>query len=204
MKKKQKETKQDRTKSIGGSDATRIFDGDWYQLWSEKVGETKPADLSEVLPVQMGITTESLNIQWFERLFKTKIKDKQLHLIHPKYNFITANLDGRLKDGAIFDAKHTNAFSTSAKVAVKYNAQMQHYMMVANSNKSILSVFFGNLKHEVIEIPRDDDFIERLLNAEVLFWHMVTNKIAPPDYISFENFDAERNKHETIPVISRI
>lgn len=201
---KKKQPKQDRSKSIGGSDATRIFDGDWYQLWSEKTGETKAPDLSEVLPVQMGICTEPLNIQWYERLFNNKVVDKQLHLVHPKYDFITANLDGRLKDGTIFDAKHTNAFSTPSKVAIKYNAQMQHYMMVANSNKAILSVFFGNMKYEVIELERDNNFIERLLNAEVLFWHMVTNKIAPPDYISFENFDEERNKHEAIPIISRI
>jgi predicted phage-related endonuclease len=200
---KKKVQKQDRSKSIGGSDATRIFDGDWYQLWSEKTGESKSSDLSEVLPVQMGICTEPLNISWYERLFKNKVVDKQLHVVHPKYSFITANLDGRLKDGSVFDAKHTNAFSNAAKVASKYNAQMQHYMMVTDSKKAVLSVFFGNLKYEVVELYRDDNFIDRLLNAEVLFWHMVSNKIAPPDYISFENFDTERNEHEAIPILSR-
>ena len=51
------QVKFDRRTGIGGSDATRLYEGDWYQLWSEKVGETEPADLSDVLPVQMGVHT---------------------------------------------------------------------------------------------------------------------------------------------------
>ena len=60
------EVKFDRRQGIGGSDATRLYEGDWYQVWSEKVGETPPADLSDVLPVQMGVHTESFNIEWFK------------------------------------------------------------------------------------------------------------------------------------------
>ena len=62
------EAKFDRRTGIGGSDATRLYEGDWYQLWSEKVGETLPADLSDVLPVQLGIHTEPFNILWFHNV----------------------------------------------------------------------------------------------------------------------------------------
>ena len=58
------QVKFDRRTGIGGSDATRLYEGDWYQLWSEKVGETEPAELSDVLPVQMGVHTEPFNIGW--------------------------------------------------------------------------------------------------------------------------------------------
>ena len=49
------------------SDATRLYQGNWYELWQEKTGETEPADLTDVLPVQMGIHTEDFNIKWFEK-----------------------------------------------------------------------------------------------------------------------------------------
>ena len=57
----------DRKQGIGGSDATRLYQGNWYELWQEKTGETEPADLTDVLPVQMGIHTEDFNIKWFEK-----------------------------------------------------------------------------------------------------------------------------------------
>ena len=194
----------DRRTFIGGSDATRIVEGDWYQLWSEKIGETKQPDLSEVLPVQMGIATEELNLKWFERLYDKKVTAKQKFMRHEDYDFICANLDGLVsKDNAVIDAKHTNAFSTPAKVADKYNAQMQHYMMVTGCEKAYLSTFFGNMKYELVSIERDPIFIERLLNAELLFWHMVEKKKSPPEFMSFDNFDKENTDDQIIPVLSR-
>ena len=64
----------DRNTGIGGSDATRIYEGDWHQLWSEKTGKNQYPDLSDVLPVQMGIHTEPFNIQWFEKQSEMKVK----------------------------------------------------------------------------------------------------------------------------------
>ena len=37
------------------------------QLWREKPGEVQPADLSDVLMVQLGAVTEDLNRRWYER-----------------------------------------------------------------------------------------------------------------------------------------
>ena len=48
----------DRQGFIGGTDAIRIMNGQWVDLYLEKIGETKPEDLSGVLPVQLGIWTE--------------------------------------------------------------------------------------------------------------------------------------------------
>ena len=56
----------DRKQGIGGSDATRLYNGDWHDLYLEKIGEKEPDDLSDVLPVQMGIHTEDFNIDWFK------------------------------------------------------------------------------------------------------------------------------------------
>ena len=61
----QPKRKVERPKTIGGSDAIRIMEGDWHSLWLEKTGRAEPADLTWVLPVQLGILTEELNKKWF-------------------------------------------------------------------------------------------------------------------------------------------
>lgn len=52
--------------SIGGSDVTRLLNGSWYDLYLEKMGEKEPEDLSDALPVQLGIETEKFNLGWFK------------------------------------------------------------------------------------------------------------------------------------------
>ena len=197
----------DRNQGIGGSDATRLYEGDWYQLWSEKTGETESADLSDVLPVQMGIHTEPFNISWFEKLTNLKVDGKQETFFHDKYPFMYAHVDGLIlgDDKAILECKHTNAFSNPKKVADKYKAQLQHYLMVAGYPKAYVSVFFGNMKHEIMEVTEDKEFQDKLQNAEILFWHFVTTKKAPPDYISFENFNTEEfsDGRTIIPIVAR-
>ena len=48
--------------TIGGSDVNRLLNGNWYDLYLEKIGEKEPEDLSDALPVQLGIETEKFNI----------------------------------------------------------------------------------------------------------------------------------------------
>ena len=52
----------DRPTGIGGTDAIRITEGTWKDLWLEKIGKVERKDLSGVLPVQLGIFTEEFKI----------------------------------------------------------------------------------------------------------------------------------------------
>ena len=209
-------TEFDRNQGLGGSDATRLYQGEWYELWQEKTGATEPADLSDVLPVQMGIHTESFNIDWFTKQTGLKVHGKQETFFHPKYKFMYAHVDGLImpnpknKDDmkigvSILECKHTNAFSNPKKIADKYKAQIQHYLMCASAKKCYVSVFFGNMKYEVMEITEDKDFQDQLENAEILFWHFVQKKKAPPEYIGFENFNSKEftNGETIIPILPR-
>ena len=215
------EVKFDRRTGIGGSDATRLYEGDWYQLWSEKVGETPPVDLSDVLPVQMGIHTEPFNISWYEKQTGKKVIRQQEFLTHPKYDYMYTHIDGVVsqliqeKDKNIFtqeailECKHTNAFSNPQKCLDKYIAQIQHYMMVSGFNKAYMSVFFGNMKYDIIEVEANENFQRKLIAAEVLFWYYVKNKKAPPDNVSWETFkivgEQLDGKHKVlVPLLSRI
>ena len=51
----------DRPTGIGDTDALRITEGTWKDLWLEKIGKVERNDLSSVLPVPHGILTEELN-----------------------------------------------------------------------------------------------------------------------------------------------
>ena len=121
----------DRKQGIGGSDATRLYEGDWYKLWQEKTDESLPQDLSHVLPVQLGIHTEPFNIFWFSKQTGLKVDGKQQTFFHEKYPFMYAHVDGLIlgEDKAILECKHTNAFSNLKKVSDKYKAQLQHYLL---------------------------------------------------------------------------
>lgn len=209
-------TEFDRNQGLGGSDATRLYQGEWYELWQEKTGAIEPADLSDVLPVQMGIHTESFNIDWFTKQTGLEVHGQQETFFHPKYKFMYAHVDGLIMPNSknkedmkigvsILECKHTNAFSNPKKIADKYKAQIQHYLMCASAKRCYVSVFFGNMKYEVIEITEDKDFQDQLENAEILFWHFVQKKKAPPEYIGFENFNSKEftNGETIIPILPR-
>ena len=74
--------------------------------------------------------------------------------------------------------------------------------MVSGFKKAYMSVFFGNMKYEIIEVEANEKFQTKLTAAEVLFWYYVKNKKTPPDTISWETFKAVgenlNGKHLTV------
>src|SRR5450631_495587 len=78
---------------IGGSDARVIMGYDetaLIRLWREKRGEAEPEDLSDNLIVQLGLVTEELNRQWYERNSGQVIKDIQSRVRHPVVRWMGA------------------------------------------------------------------------------------------------------------------
>src|SRR5262249_44140766 len=98
-----------RTGFLGGSDAHVIMGHDetaLLRLWREKRGEVEPLDLSGNLIVQLGLATESLNRQWFERNTGQTLRDIQRRIRHPVIRWMGATLDGVVEaTGAVFEAK---------------------------------------------------------------------------------------------------
>ena len=175
-----------RPTGIGGTDANKLVHGDtWLDLYNEKLGHTEPVDLSDVLPVQMGIHTEDLNRKWFMKQGQCFVTDEQTLWYN---DYIYGSVDGIVHDSddkngkpfAVFEAKHTHAFNLSEKKQVefvnKYYPQVQHYMLVTKYPKTFLSVFFGNMEYRSIEIQQDKKFQAMLLKAYKVFWKAVQNK----------------------------
>ena len=166
-----------RTGFIGGSDANIILGGKsdrLDRLWREKREELPPQDLTDVLPVMLGTWTEEFNRQWFEHVTNQSVASGGEPSCCDKYPWRRCSLDGLVAEsGAIWEAKHTGAFTKSDEVLERYMPQLQHNMAVVKAERAVLSVIFGNHKFEIFEIASDWLYQIHLLEAELDFWDCI-------------------------------
>jgi predicted phage-related endonuclease len=172
-----------RGRFIGGSDA-RIIMGDsanaLLRLWREKRGEAEPENLSGNLLVQLGLATERLNRQWYERATGQLVRDVQSWVRHPVIRWMAATLDGIVEgSGAVFEAKFMLPWSFSEEAAEKHMAQLQHNMWVTNATAAVLSIITGGGKWVEIKISADSLYQHLLLTAEKKFWRCVESGEPP-------------------------
>jgi predicted phage-related endonuclease len=169
---------------IGGSDARIIMGVDeaaLLRLWQEKRGEVEPPDLSGNLIVQLGLVTEPLNRQWFERNTGQTINEIQRWVRHPVIRWMAATLDGVVEStGAVFEAKFMLPWSFSEEAAAqKHMPQIQHNMWVTNARAAVLSIITGGAKWLEIKISADPLYQHLLLTAEKKFWRCVESGEPP-------------------------
>jgi predicted phage-related endonuclease len=162
---------------VGGSDANTIMGGDEkriFRLWQEKRGDIEPEDLSDILPVQMGVWTEPFNCQWFEKQTGKKVTAQGESRLCLDYPFMGCTLDGLTDDGeSIVEFKHVSAFAKPDEVLDKYMPQLHHNMIVCGLEKAYLSVFYGNLKWEHYAVTKDSIYASILIGAVEDFWACV-------------------------------
>jgi predicted phage-related endonuclease len=178
------EFRQDRRSFVGGSDARTIMgddEGALLRLWREKRGEAEPEDLSGNLIVQLGLVTEALNRNWYERNTGQTVECVQHRLRHPVLWWMGATLDGMVAgSGAVFEAKFMLPWSFSEEAAAeKHMAQLQHNMWVTNSRLAALSVITGGGKWVEIKISADPLYQHLLVTAEKKFWRCVESGERP-------------------------
>lgn len=167
---------------IGGSDATIIMGGDAAKiekLRAQKCGLVPHDDLSDILPVQMGLFTEPLNIAWFEKKTGRTVsvnftKERQ---VHPEIPYMAATLDGftTTEDGsfASFQAKHVNQFSKEEQVIDYYYPQITHEALACNVRHMVLSVLKGTLDWFYRDFEIDELYASELIRREAEFWDSV-------------------------------
>ncbi|WP_347264703.1 YqaJ viral recombinase family protein [Nitrobacter sp.] len=174
----------DRRHFLGGSDARIIMGKDekaLLQLWREKRGEVASADLSGELIVQLGVVTEELNRRWYERNAGQRVVGVQNRIFHRSIPWMAATLDGLVKEtGAVFEAKFMLPWSFSEEAAAaKHMAQLQHNMLVANTQKSVLSIINGGGKWVEISVEADPIYQTVLIAVEKVFWQAVKTGETP-------------------------
>lgn len=167
-----------RNSGIGGSDAAVIAGlNRWkspYQLWLEKTGQVEPEDLSNNEYVYWGTVLEQLVADRFCELTGKKVRKCGM-MQSLTHEFMLANVD-RLVVGenAGLECKTANGFKAKEwegdNVPDGYYLQCQHYMAVTNCEKWYIACLIGGNHFVWKEIPRNEEDITALIEAEKAFW----------------------------------
>lgn len=175
-----KEAKEARKSYIGGSDAAAILGISRYKtplsVWAIKTGQVIPPNIDDVVAVKLGVKLEQTVAEFFMDETGKKLERVNKTLIHPKYDFLRANIDRKVVgENAGFEAKTTNQFKTSewedGHAPIEYMIQCIHYMAVTGLKKWYLAVLIGNAQFKWLTIDRDNKVIDEMVGKLVDFWN---------------------------------
>jgi putative phage-type endonuclease len=183
-----------RRNGIGSSDAAIIMGvSPWrtpHQLWHDKVyGNTVQFENSSMT---RGKELEPIARSWFEKTMNVAVFPK--NKVHPTKDFIRASLDGiDVDDKVMVEIKCPNRedhfVALDKKVPEKYIPQLQHQLLVTGLQGMYYCSFDGK-NGAIVEVPRDNAYIESMFGEEQKFWDMVLKKEVPPltnrDFVSME------------------
>lgn len=179
----------ERKKGIGGSDAASVMGlNKWtsaYTLWTHKTGKVEPEDISDKEAVYWGTELEPVVANEFTK--RTGKKCRRQGMIRSKeYPFMLADVD-RTVDGenAIVECKTASAFKKGEweddEIPDSYYAQVQHYMMVGGYDMCYICCLMGGQHYIYKEVPRNEEFIASLREAEINFWNINVLQDVMPD-----------------------
>ncbi len=182
-----------RRQGLGSSDAAAIMGvSPWktpYQTWEDKVLGSQSEDNSAM---KRGRDMEETARQEFERVVGTLVAPS--NVVHNRLDWMRASLDGIDISKTIMveikcPGKEDHALACQKKIPEKYWPQVQHQLEVAGLDGMYYFSFDG-LKGVVVEVKRDQGYIDTLLEKEAEFWAMVLSKKPPElterDYLSME------------------
>ena len=140
--------------------------------------------MSGNLIVQLGVATEPLNRNWYERNSRCSVTDVQRWVQHPVHRYLAATLDGFVNVlDTVFEAKFMLPWSFSEEAAAeKHMAQLQHNMWVTNARSDVVSIITGGGKWIEMTIPADALYQHFLVTAERRFWRCVQTGETPRPY----------------------
>lgn len=191
--------------SIGGSDASVIMGMNKYrsryELWGIKSGLYTPDEIINER-MWMGNLLESgifEGAKYWDGNLESSIDnyythEKQVNTIEPanymiyskKYPFISANLDGIIREDSVVKGKGPGILEIKTMGGWMHDQyegglppyhyiQLQHYLMVTGFKWGRLFVVVDSNKLFVYDFEREEEVIENILEAEIKFWKYVTD-----------------------------
>lgn len=168
-----------RRKGIGGSDAAGIVGlSKWatpFSVYADKKGLSQEKPDNERM--RQGRDLEDYAARRFMEQTGKHVRRCNAILVHGDYDFLLANVD-RMVDGenAGLECKTMDPRSSAASklesgiVPEQYYCQCQHYMMVTGCERWYLAIVVYGTGLYIFDIPRNEEDIAALLQAEVDFW----------------------------------
>ena len=176
----------ERKKGIGGSDSGAILGvSKWksaYQVWLEKTSD-EVSDFDN--PAMFwGRTLEPVIRQRYSDVTGRQVFVPMERIVHPKYDFIRANLDGITEDNRLVEIKTARTDigwgeEGTDEIPDEYACQVQHYMMVVNLTICDVPVLIGGSDFRIYEVHADKELQDIMLEKEAEFWQMVVNRTPP-------------------------
>lgn len=176
-----------RRNGIGGSDAAAILGLDRYKspfdVYSEKLGLKSEEPDNEAM--RQGRDFEDYVASRFCEETGKKVRRRNAILIHPKYAFMSANIDRWVVgENAGLECKTTSVLNrakfSQGEFPPNYYVQCMHYMAVTGADRWYLAVLVLNKSFHVFTIERDEAEIKALIAAEKNFWENHVLKHIPP------------------------
>ena len=206
MSAKREEWLKERSKGLGGSDASAVIGQNPYktnvELWEEKTGRRISEDIGDKPYVQYGNNAEKPLIELFALDFpEYEVIHKDFdHRVHPEYDFIRGSLDGELIEKetgrkGVLEIKTTNILQSMQRekwkdgVPQNYFIQVLHYLLVTGYEFAILKAQLKSVyreegillttKHYFIDRKDVEEDIEYIKQSEIEFWRLVESDTRP-------------------------
>lgn len=176
-----------RRSKIGASDASVILGiNPWRSekdLWEEKLGLKEDQPQNEAM--KLGHELESRARDEFVRQIGVFVTPKVFQ--SPSHDYMIASLDGIDDRGTLaVEIKCSQKIyykTCNGEIDPIYTAQVQHQMEVASLDKIYFFAWWDN-KYKLMEIKRDQVYIDRLIEKEFEFYQRMIKFIPPePKYI---------------------
>lgn len=176
-----------RRSGTGGSDAPVVLGISPYktplQLYREKVNEPTFAeeDESNEFIFAKGHKVESLIRKQFAEL--TGVEMKPVCIRHEKFDFMIASLDGFDSRLGVLEAKLVGKDALEAAregiIPHHHMAQVQHQLEVGDVDVGQWFGHDGKKNGVLVEVKRDKNYAQGLIDLESRFWENVVHRIPP-------------------------
>jgi predicted phage-related endonuclease len=175
----------ERTGKLAASRVKPLMTGDEAELlnlWREMVGDPAfvPVDLDDVWPVQLGVCTESLNLDWYTRRTGKPVTRRDEFVIHPEHDWAAATLDGW--DDIIpapIECKHVGGYEPTKTILHRYYPQAHWQMIVTGARKCVFSIIEA-AREPILEVVEYDEAYAAELWERAAAFMVCVGTLTPP------------------------
>lgn len=189
----EKTTQPDRTKFIGGSDASVILGiNPWrtpLQLWQDKVTpRIEKIDPARQRVFDRGHRMEPYVVDLLRDETGLRIARRNERYIDKEHPFLACEIDAEAVSGENIEIKTVSPFKAADwgelgtdSIPVYYTAQAQHGLMITGAQVCIFGVLIGGDDFRIYRVERDDELIAGIRQREVAFWvDHIEPRVPPP------------------------
>ena len=185
-----------RQHGIGGSDAAAVMGlNPWkspLDVYLDKVSE-EPIKIEETPKMRAGKELEEVVARWWMEETGMKVRRDNKIRIHPAHIFLIANIDRTIvaddtgRGPGILEIKTTSSHMMRKwedegwPYIPVWHCQIQHYLSVTGYDWGEIAVLVDGYDFRRIQVERDQEFIDTLVDAEVSFWEKHVAVQNPPE-----------------------